>query len=119
MTGSEFWYTEGGSRAEGRCKTEGKSKRWWLPSPQVPRNGLSDAGRKKLMNRARLVYQVLKATKSINEGVLSEMPLLTIIKDALPKVEKSVRPAFAEFCPFSIFESGNNFFIDDVTVRKG
>jgi hypothetical protein len=33
-----------------------------------------------------VVYQVFKAAKSINETILLEMPVPTIIKDALPKV---------------------------------
>lgn len=90
MVNTEFWYAEGGSRAEGRNTSARQSKRWWLPSPQVPKTGLSDAGRKKLINQARLVHQVLKAAKSINENILAEMPMPTIIKDALPKVKRSI-----------------------------
>ncbi|KAI4312936.1 hypothetical protein MLD38_037721 [Melastoma candidum] len=89
VVGNEFWYADGCSQTEGLGKTERKSKKWWLPSPQVPKNGLSDAGRKKLMSQARIVYQVLKAAKSINESVLDEMPMPTIIKDALPKSGKA------------------------------
>ncbi|OWM65038.1 hypothetical protein CDL15_Pgr028756 [Punica granatum] len=85
MVNNEFWYAEGGSRAEGRSKAERPSKRWWLPSPQVPRLGLSESGRKKLMHQGRIIHQVLKAAKSINENVLLEMPVPTIIRDALPK----------------------------------
>jgi hypothetical protein len=33
-----------------------------------------------------VVYQVFKAAKSINETILLEMPVPTIIKDALPQV---------------------------------
>jgi hypothetical protein len=54
--------------------------------PQVPTTGLSDSGRKKLLNQSKVVYQVFKAAKSVNETVLLEMPVPTIIKDALPKV---------------------------------
>lgn len=86
MVKTEFWYAEGGSRAEGRNTSEKQSKRWWLPSPQVPKSGLSDTERKKLLNKGRVVHQVYKAAKSINENVLLEMPVPTIIKDALPKV---------------------------------
>lgn len=83
---TEFWYAEGGSRAEGRSTSVKQSKRWWLPSPQVPKTGLSDTGRKKLLHQGRVVHQVFKAAKSINENVLLEMPVPKIIKDALPKV---------------------------------
>lgn len=89
MVNTEFWYAEGGSRAEGRNKGERQSKRWWLPSPQVPSSGISDNGRKKLICQGSLVHQVLKAAKSINENVLLEMPVPTIIRDALPKSGKA------------------------------
>ncbi|KAJ8555281.1 hypothetical protein K7X08_012777 [Anisodus acutangulus] len=85
MVNTEFWYTEVGSRAEGRSRSAGESKRWWLPSPQVPIAGLSDPERNKLLNQGKLVNQIFKAAKAINENVLSEMPVPTIIKDALPK----------------------------------
>lgn len=90
MVNNEFWYSEGSSRAEGRCKGERPSKRWWLPSPQVPRSGLSDSGRRKLMHQGRVIHQVLKAAKSINESVLLEMPVPIIIRDALPKVSWTI-----------------------------
>ncbi|XP_028755951.1 rop guanine nucleotide exchange factor 14 [Neltuma alba] len=89
MVNTEFWYAEGGSRAEGRNTGAKQSKRWWLPSPQVPKNGLSDTERKNLLHRGRVVNQVYKAAKSINENVLLEMPVPTIIKDALPKSGKA------------------------------
>ncbi|KAH0642743.1 hypothetical protein KY289_033717 [Solanum tuberosum] len=85
MVNTEFWYTEVGSRAEGRSRSAGESKRWWLPSPQVPIAGLSDPERNKLLNQGKLVNQKYKAAKAINENVLSEMPVPTIIKEALPK----------------------------------
>ncbi|OIT03773.1 PREDICTED: rop guanine nucleotide exchange factor 14 [Nicotiana attenuata] len=85
MVNTEFWYMEVGSRAEGRSRSAGQSKRWWLPSPQVPISGLSDPERDKLFNQGKLVNQIFKAAKAINENVLSEMPVPTIITDALPK----------------------------------
>ncbi|KAK3183483.1 hypothetical protein Dsin_030769 [Dipteronia sinensis] len=85
MVNTEFWYSEVGSRAEGRNKSTRESKRWWLPLPQVPTTGLSDTGRKKLLCQGKVVYQVFKAAKSINDNVLLEMPVPAIIRDALPK----------------------------------
>ncbi|MCD7468582.1 60S ribosomal protein L7 [Datura stramonium] len=79
MVNTEFWYTEVSSRAEG------KSTKWCLPSPKVPIAGLSDTERKKLLNQGKLVNQIFKAAKAINENVLAEMPVPTVIKDALPK----------------------------------
>ena len=85
---TEFWYAEGGSRAEGRTRNMSQSKRWWLPSPQVPKTGLSDPERKKLLHQAKVVHQVFKAARAINENVLLEMPVPTIIRNALAKVSE-------------------------------
>ncbi|OEL33155.1 Rop guanine nucleotide exchange factor 14 [Dichanthelium oligosanthes] len=75
MIDTEFWYEESGSRADGRGKSTGprKSKKWWLPSPRVPEQGLSQFQRKRLVFQAKLVHQILKAAKSINEQVLFHM----------------------------------------------
>ncbi|XP_068305994.1 rop guanine nucleotide exchange factor 14 [Pyrus communis] len=89
MVDTEFWYAEGGSRAEGRNKMTCQSKRWWLPTPQVPATGLSDTAKRKLLSHGRIVHQVFKAARSINESVLLEMPVPTIIRDALPKSGKA------------------------------
>lgn len=88
MVDTEFWYAEVGSRAEGRSRSAGQSKRWWLPSPHVPATGLSDSERTKLLNQGKLVNQVFKAAKSINESMLLEMSVPDMIKDALPKSGK-------------------------------
>ena len=90
MVNTEFWYAEGGSQAEGMNTGAEESKRWWLPSPQVPSTGLSDCERRKLIQNGRLVHQVFKAAKAINENVLLEMPVPTVIRDALPKVIKLI-----------------------------
>ncbi|KAL1204959.1 Rop guanine nucleotide exchange factor 14 [Cardamine amara subsp. amara] len=89
MVNTEFWYSEIGSRAEGKNKSTSESKRWWLPSPQVPKPGLSNSERKKLLDKGKVVYQVFKATKAINENVLLEMPVPTVIKEAIPKSGKN------------------------------
>ncbi|KAK2661941.1 hypothetical protein Ddye_000515 [Dipteronia dyeriana] len=89
MVNTDFWYSEVGSCAEGRNKSTRESKRWWLPLPQVPTTGLSDTGRKKLLCQGKVVYQVFKAAKSINENVLLEMSVPAIIRDALPKSGKA------------------------------
>ncbi|CAA2984500.1 rop guanine nucleotide exchange factor 14 [Olea europaea subsp. europaea] len=89
MVDTEFWYAEVGSRAEGRSRSAGQSTRWWLPSPRVPTVGLSEKERKRLLHHGKLLYQVFKAAKSINENVLLEMPVPNEIKDALPKCGKA------------------------------
>lgn len=88
MVDNEFWYAEVGSRAEGRSRSAGQSKRWWLPSPHVPAAGLSDNERTKLLNKGKLVNQVFKAAKAINDSILLEMSVPEMIKDALPKSGK-------------------------------
>lgn len=89
MVDTEFGYVEGGSRGEGRNRTPRQSRRWWLPSPQVPATGLSDTAKNKLLSQGRVVHQVFKAARTIKESVLLEMPVPTIIKDALPKSGKA------------------------------
>lgn len=82
---TEFWYAEGGSRAEGRGRSARHSMKWWLPSPRVPNSGLSAIERKKLGFRGKFVQQVLKAAKSINQNILLEMPVPAVIRDVIPK----------------------------------
>ena len=90
MVSTEFWYSEVGRRAEGKNEISRESRRWWLPSPKVPKPGLSSLVRKNLLEKGNVVYQSFKAAKSINEEVLLEMPIPTIIKDSLPKVKKKL-----------------------------
>ncbi|KAJ1702790.1 hypothetical protein LUZ63_002569 [Rhynchospora breviuscula] len=87
MIGTEFWYEECGNKA--RQDGQRQSKRWWLPSPRVPETGLSEFERKKVIFQAKVVHQVLKAAKSINEQVLLQMPLPPTVTDALPKSGKA------------------------------
>jgi hypothetical protein len=87
MVDTEYWYEESGSRADGRGKNKGprQSKKWWLPTPHVPEIGLSQIQRKRLVFQAKLVLQILKAAKSINEQVLLHIPIPEAVRDALPK----------------------------------
>ncbi|KAI3821875.1 hypothetical protein L1987_09450 [Smallanthus sonchifolius] len=88
MTNTEFWYEEV-SQVEGKSKSVKEGKRWWLPMPHVPVGGLSGEARKKLLNQAKIVHQIFKAAKSINETILLEMPIPKIIGEALPKSGKA------------------------------
>jgi len=92
MVNTEFWYAEGGSRADGRGRNNGSrpSKKWWLPSPRVPESGLSTSQHKRLGFQGKFVYQVLKAAKSINEQILLQMPIPAAVKDVLPKASPFV-----------------------------
>jgi hypothetical protein len=87
MVDTEYWYEDSGSRAGGRGKNNGQrqTKKWWLPSPCVPEQGLSQLQRKRIIFQAKLVHQILKAAKSINEQVLLQIPIPTAVMDALPK----------------------------------
>lgn len=88
---TEFWYAEGGNTVVddfgNRSKVQGK--KWWLPIPRVPANGLSDETRKKLLYQRDCISQIFKAAKSINEQVLSEMEVPDVYWDTLPKTGKS------------------------------
>ncbi|GER54744.1 Rop guanine nucleotide exchange factor [Striga asiatica] len=68
MVDTEFWYTKVGSEAE---------------------VGLSNIDRKRLLHKGKLVYQVFKAAKSINENILAAMPIPAVVKDSLPKSAKA------------------------------
>ncbi|KAI8547165.1 hypothetical protein RHMOL_Rhmol07G0173800 [Rhododendron molle] len=88
MVSAEFWYTEGGSWAEGRSRHTSSMRRWLVPLPQLQITGLSENERAKMLNLGTVVHQIYKAAKSINETVLLQLPVPTLIKDALPKASK-------------------------------
>lgn len=73
---NEFYYEKGPS----------KNEKWWIPTPKVPPNGLSDASRKWLQYQKDSVHQVLKAAMAINAQVLTEMEIPESYIEALPKV---------------------------------
>jgi hypothetical protein len=110
MIDTEFWYEESGSRADGRGKSSGprKSKKWWLPSPRVPEQGLSQLQRKRLVFQAKLVHQILKAAKSINEQVLFHMPIPAAVMDALPKASIHQTKLFVKYSLLLIFQQTLN-----------
>ncbi|XP_078446433.1 RHO guanyl-nucleotide exchange factor 14 [Wolffia australiana] len=83
MVETEFWYVEGGSRAQVK-----PGKRWWLPSPRVPDPGLSQSQRSKLGFQGKCVFQVMKAAKSINDQILHQIPLPAPLRASLPKSGK-------------------------------
>ncbi|VVB02216.1 unnamed protein product [Arabis nemorensis] len=89
MVNTEFWYSEVGLKSKRKNENTRECKRWWLPSPKVPKEGLSSSVRNNLFEKGNVVYQIFKATKSMNETVLLDMPIPTIIKDSLPKMLSS------------------------------
>ncbi|KAG5540468.1 hypothetical protein RHGRI_020621 [Rhododendron griersonianum] len=98
MVSAEFWYTEGGSWAEGRSRHTSSMRRWLVPLPQLPITGLSQNERAKMLNLGKVVHQIYKAAKSINETVLLQLPIPTLIKDALPKAMLSLLTIFFYTC---------------------
>ncbi|XP_075087294.1 rop guanine nucleotide exchange factor 12-like [Nicotiana tabacum] len=78
---NEFSYSSKDDESqEGR-----KDDKWWIPTPKVPPNGLSDVTRKWLQFQKDSVNQVLKAAMAINAQVLSEMEIPESYIDSLPK----------------------------------
>ncbi|XP_051119307.1 rho guanine nucleotide exchange factor 8-like isoform X2 [Andrographis paniculata] len=59
--------------------------KWWIPTPKVPPNGLSDATQKWFLQQKDSVNQVLKAAMAINSLVLSEMEIPGSYIESLPK----------------------------------
>ncbi|KAG9131322.1 hypothetical protein Leryth_006164 [Lithospermum erythrorhizon] len=59
--------------------------KWWIPTPQVPSDGLSDVTRKWLQFQKDSVNQVLKAAMAINAQVLAEMEIPENYVENLPK----------------------------------
>eukprot|EP01018_Ginkgo_biloba_P004918 Gb_24552 [translate_table: standard] len=88
---AEFWYAEGSNAVvDDFCNQSTKQgKKWWLPVPKVPVDGLSIEARKKLLYQRDCISQIFKAAKSINEQVLSEMEVPEVYWDTLPKTGKS------------------------------
>ena len=62
-----------------------EEEKWWLPTPKVPPNGLSEGARKWLQFQKDSVHQVLKAALAINAQILMEMEVPEIYTETLPK----------------------------------
>lgn len=67
-------------------KTKRNDDKWWVPTPKVPPNGLSDITRKWLLFQKESVNQVLKAAMAINAQILTEMEIPENYIESLPKV---------------------------------
>ncbi|KAF5932089.1 hypothetical protein HYC85_028260 [Camellia sinensis] len=66
-------------------KNKRKDDKWWIPTPKVPPNGLSESTRKWLQFQKDSVNQVLKAALAINAQVITEMEIPENYMDSLPK----------------------------------
>lgn len=69
-----------------KAKNNRNNDKWWLPTPKVPPDGLSVAGRKWLQSQKESVNQVHKAAMAINSQILSEMEIPENYIESLPKV---------------------------------
>ncbi|KAJ8553342.1 hypothetical protein K7X08_024020 [Anisodus acutangulus] len=78
---SEISYTS----KDDEGKNSRKDDKWWIPTPKVPPNGLSDATRKWLQFQKDSVNQVHKAALAINAQVLTEMEVPENYIESLPK----------------------------------
>ncbi|XP_024368539.1 rop guanine nucleotide exchange factor 7 isoform X2 [Physcomitrium patens] len=87
---TEFWYVEHGisvsedSRSV-RHSMQRQEEKWWLPTPNVPANGLSEASEKFLHHQRDATSQILKAAMAINAQVLIEMEAPESYFETLPK----------------------------------
>lgn len=83
---NEFYYTKASDEDSQNGKTQRQDDKWWIPTPKVPPNGLSEVTRKWLQYQKDSVNQVLKAAMAINAQVLSEMGIPDNYIESLPKV---------------------------------
>jgi hypothetical protein len=63
-----------------------QEEKWWLPTPKVPVNGLSEDSRKKLHHQRDATSQILKAAMAINTQVLSDMEVPDTYLNSILKV---------------------------------
>ncbi|KAK2654811.1 hypothetical protein Ddye_014667 [Dipteronia dyeriana] len=82
---NEFCYVSKDAPDSEKGNSKRKDDKWWLPTPKVPTNGLSDATRKFMQFQKDCVNQVLKAAMAINAQVLSEMEIPENYIESLPK----------------------------------
>lgn len=99
---SEFYYVSRDSSDANKDNASKRSDKWWLPTPKVPTNGLSENSRKFMQYQKDCVNQVLKAAMAINAQVLSEMEIPENYIESLPKVNKIYRTS-ARHLECSIF----------------
>lgn len=83
---NEFSYVSKNSDDSQKGKNTRNEDKWWVPTPQVPPNGLSEVTRKWLQFQKDSVNQVHKASMAINAQILSEMEIPEDYIESLPKV---------------------------------
>ena len=85
---NEFCYVSKDADESEKGNAKRKDDKWWLPTPKVPQEGLSEMSRKFLQYQKDCVNQVLKAAMAINAQVLSEMEIPENYIESLPKARK-------------------------------
>ncbi|XP_061367535.1 rop guanine nucleotide exchange factor 12-like [Gastrolobium bilobum] len=83
---NEFYYVS--KDADDSDKDSSKRQnddKWWLPTPKVPPEGLSDACKRFVQYQKDCVNQVLKAAMAINAQTLTEMEIPESYIESLPK----------------------------------
>lgn len=83
---NEFSYMSKNATDSQKAKNKRNEDKWWVPTPKVPPNGLSDVTRKWLQFQKDSVNQVHKAAMAINAQILSEMEIPESYIESLPKV---------------------------------
>uniref|UniRef100_A0A2N9F0E3 PRONE domain-containing protein n=1 Tax=Fagus sylvatica TaxID=28930 RepID=A0A2N9F0E3_FAGSY len=86
---NEFCYISKDADESEKGNTKRIDDKWWLPTPKVPPNGLSEMSRKFLQYQKDCVNQVLKAAMAINAQVLSEMEIPDNYIESLPKARNN------------------------------
>ncbi|XP_017235674.1 rop guanine nucleotide exchange factor 12 [Daucus carota subsp. sativus] len=86
---NEFSYMSKNATDSQKAKNKRNEDKWWVPTPKVPPNGLSDVTRKWLQFQKDSVNQVHKAAMAINAQILSEMEIPESYIESLPKNGKA------------------------------
>lgn len=91
---TEFWYVDHGisvseDNNSARHSMQRQEEKWWLPTLNVPANGLSESCKKFLHHQRDATSQILKAAMAINAQVLLEMEAPECYFDSLPKNGKA------------------------------
>ncbi|KAK7294205.1 hypothetical protein RJT34_17091 [Clitoria ternatea] len=82
---NEFYYVSKDSNDDDGGKRKNDDNKWWLPTPKVPPEGLSESARRFVQYQKDCVNQVLKAAMAINAQTISEIEIPESYIDSLPK----------------------------------
>ncbi|RDX64397.1 Rop guanine nucleotide exchange factor 12 [Mucuna pruriens] len=86
---NEFYYVSRDADDAAKDTNKKNEDKWWLPTPKVPPDGLSDGARRFVQYQKDCVNQVLKAAMAINAHTLSEMEIPESYIESLPKNGRS------------------------------